>query len=213
MPESSASRRGSLDRRAILAAALAWVDAEGLAALSMRKLGGLLGVEAMTLYYYFPNKAALVQGISEVALEQLEVPEAPAGDWRSAARQLARAFRDLGRRHPNVFPLLATVGLENPASYRPLEAMLELLQAAGFAPELAFTAFAAIKSYVVGETLWMLGDQVLGSGARALPADDVRLERFPAVARVLPYLASCDPDAEFERGLDVLLAGLEALSQ
>jgi AcrR family transcriptional regulator len=202
----------ALDRRAILHAALQLVDAEGLAALSMRRLGARLGVEAMTLYYYVPGKAALVQGLAEVVLDELQLPSGPVHAWQTAVREVARSFRRLGLVHPNVFPLLATVGLDNPASFRPTEAILRLLGSAGFAPELAFTAFTTIKSFVVGHVLWILGDRLLGQGGERLPPPQAAPpEMFPRLASYLPYLASCDPEAEFERGLDVLVAGLEAL--
>jgi AcrR family transcriptional regulator len=199
-----------LDRRVILHAALRLVDAEGLEALSMRKLGALLGVEAMSLYYYVPGKAALLQGLAEVVLERLELPPGPVRDWQTAVREVARSFRRLGLAHPNAFPLLATVGFDNPASYRPTEAILDLLQSAGFDPQLAFTAFGSIKSYVVGHVLWILGDRMLGRGSEFAPGA-FPTNAFPRLAAYLPYLAVCQPEVEFERGLDILVAGLEAL--
>lgn len=201
----------AIDRRAILAAALRLVDSDGIDALSMRKLGALLGVQAMTLYYYIPSKAELVQGITEIVLDELQVPEPPADDWQATVRDVARSFRELGLRHPNVFPTLATVGLDNPSTYRPLEAILRTLSAAGFTPELAFIAFATIKSYVVGHTLWLLGDQLIGRGGCDAPADPGLADGYPTVAGMLPYITACDPDAEFERGLDLLIAGLQEM--
>src|ERR1051326_703221 len=102
MPATS-ERRQTLDRRRILHAALELIDAEGLEALSMRKLGAALGVEAMALYYYVPNKAARLQAVAELVLEQLPIPAEPSNDWADTIRALARAFRQLGRAHPNVF--------------------------------------------------------------------------------------------------------------
>ena len=208
--QASLAGLAGLDRRAILEAALRLVDARGLEALSMRKLGAQLGVQAMTLYYYVPSKAALVQGLAEIVLEQLELPSAPVGDWPAAVRDVARSFRLLGLRHPNAFPLLATVGFDNPASYRPTEVILDVLGSAGFGAELAFTAFTTIKSYVVGHVLWILGDRLLGRGEPG-PPPSLPADAFPRLASYVPYLAVCEPEAEFERGLDVLVAGLEAL--
>ena len=216
---SPARRRGraraadapALDRRTILEAALRLVDSEGLEALSMRRLGALLGVEAMTLYYYIPGKAALVQGLAEVVLDELQLPTGPVRDWRAEVREVARSFRRLGLAHPNVFPLLATVGLDNPASHRPTEAVLEALRSAGFDHQLAFTAFTTIKSFVVGHVLWILGDRLLGRGERTPPPAAVPAGQFPQLASYLPYLADCDVETEFERSLDVLVAGLGAL--
>jgi hypothetical protein len=88
--------------------------------------------------------------------------------------------------------------------------MLQTLSAAGFGEELAFTAFVAVKSYVVGHVLRILGDAVIGQ--RYVAQESVAPEIYPRLASYLPYLAACDPDAEFERGRDVLIAGLEALA-
>src|SRR5687768_5829904 len=98
---SSMSVRQALDRRRILEAALRFVDANGLDALSMRKLGAELGVEAMALYYYLPNKAALVQGMLGLVLEELQLPTAPptGADWADLVRQAALSFRQLGLSH------------------------------------------------------------------------------------------------------------------
>jgi AcrR family transcriptional regulator len=203
----------TLDRRAILQAALRLVDADGLGALSMRRLGAELGVEAMSLYYYIPSKAALTQGLAEIALGELRLP--PQGlspdDWPTALRDAARSFRSLGFAHPNVFPLLAQIGLDNPAAYPPTEAVLALLRSAGFDEQLAFTAFSTIKSYVVGHVLWILGDALVGKG-QAIRIDDPRFAtRYPQLEAYLPYIGDCDEEVEFERALDVLIAGLQVL--
>lgn len=203
----------TLDRRAILEAALRLVDAEGLGALSMRRLGAELGVEAMSLYYYVPSKAALTQGLAEIALGELRLP--PSGfspdDWPAALREAARSFRNLGFAHPNVFPVLAQIGLDNPAAYPPTEAVLALLRSAGFDEQLAFTAFSAIKSYVVGHVLWILGDALVGQAQHVPMQEPHFADQYPQLAAYLPYIAECDERDEFERGLDVLIAGLHAL--
>src|ERR671913_1313899 len=98
-------KRQPLSRQRILEAAVRFVDREGLEALSMRKLGSELGVEAMSLYNHVPNKDALLDGMVEVLLGELEVP-AESQSWEERIRQGYGAFRRLAHRHPNVFPLL-----------------------------------------------------------------------------------------------------------
>jgi AcrR family transcriptional regulator len=203
----------TLDRRGILQVALRLVDADGLGALTMRRLGAELGVEAMSLYYYIPSKAELTRGLAEIVLGELRLPPQglSADDWPAALREVARSFRNLGFAHPNVFPLLAQIGLDNPAAYPPTEAVLALLRSAGFDEQLAFTAFSTIKSYVVGHVLWILGDTLVGKG-QLIQRDEPRFaERFPQLAAYLPYISDCDEEVEFERALDVLIAGLQVL--
>src|ERR671910_3474527 len=99
------AKRQPLSRRRILEAAVRLVDRGGLEALSMRKLGSELGVEAMSLYNHVPNKGALLDGMVEVLLGELEVPPENHG-WEERVRDGYRAFRRLAHEHPNVFPLL-----------------------------------------------------------------------------------------------------------
>src|ERR687897_673164 len=98
-------KRRPLSRRRILEAAVRFVDREGLEALSMRKLGSELGVEAMSLYNHVPNKDALLDGMVEVLLGELEVPSERAA-WEERVKEAYRGFRRLAHEHPNVFPLL-----------------------------------------------------------------------------------------------------------
>src|SRR5215207_11014014 len=97
--------RQPLSRRRVLEEAVRFADREGLEALTMRKLGAELGVEAMSLYNHVPNKGALLDGMVEVLLGALEVP-ARNRDWEEHTREGYRAFRRLAHEHPNVFPLL-----------------------------------------------------------------------------------------------------------
>src|SRR5918911_1159397 len=100
-----ASGRQPLSRRRVLEEAVRFVDREGLEALTMRKLGAELGVEAMSLYNHVPNKGALLDGMVEILLGELEIPPEEEG-WESRVREAYRAFRRLAHEHPNVFPLL-----------------------------------------------------------------------------------------------------------
>jgi AcrR family transcriptional regulator len=247
--------RAPLDRARIYQAALAFVDQHGLEGLSMRKLGATLGVEAMALYHYVPSKAALLDGVVGLVLGQLPLPlttahgpaaagaadiastpdavVAAAADWPELIRQVARAFCQLGRRHPNVFPLLATVGFDNPATLAPAEAIVATLARAGLETTQAFDAFVALKSYVVGHVLWANAAPDSPPAPDGLPAADGRpatdghpsADRRPATLRPWPAIAAADYpcladhfaatrgpdlDAEFEAGLDLLIGGIRA---
>ena len=111
---ASQSGRAPLSRNRIVDAAMCYVDANCLDDLSMRRLGGELGVEAMSLYRYFPSKAALLDGVVCHALDLLELPASnPTEDWERDVRAYARSFRQLARQHPRLMPLLATMGPQN----------------------------------------------------------------------------------------------------
>jgi AcrR family transcriptional regulator len=98
-----APRRGPRPRLTvgqIIATAIRIADAEGLAALSMRRVGEELGVTAMSLYTYVPSKAELVDVMIDTAVGELAAPDVAAGGWRERLERTARQNWDLFRRHP-----------------------------------------------------------------------------------------------------------------
>lgn len=200
--------RGPLSRRRVLEAALRLVDAEGLETLSMRRLGAALGVEAMSLYRYVPSKDALLDGLAERLWAEVLPSVEAAPDWQAAVRATAASLRRLAHAHPNAYPLLlARETLPGPA-LRVFDAMLRMLRGAGFDPELADQALGTLVAYAAGyamvELACCLGRPDLAA-RRCVPPDTGR--RFADVARAL---GECDPDAQFEFGLEAILGGLEA---
>src|SRR5918998_4367880 len=98
-------KRRPLSRRRILETAVRYVDREGLEALSMRKLGSELGVEAMSLYNHVPNKSALLDGMVEVLLGELEVSSEDE-EWERRGRGGYPAFPRVAAEHPHLVFLL-----------------------------------------------------------------------------------------------------------
>ena len=111
----AASRRRSLSRRRVLEAAGGLADREGLGALTMRRLGAELGVEAMSLYNHIPNKGALLDGIHERILLSLHAP-GPTRSWQAYARHQALALHRALLAHPHAIPLFATRPAATPAT-------------------------------------------------------------------------------------------------
>jgi AcrR family transcriptional regulator len=176
-------RSPGLTRERVLEAAVSLVDREGLDALTMRRLAEVLGVEAMSLYRHVASKSDLLDGVHEMILGELVVPELK-GPWRSVLRELARAFRRVLEAHPNAVLIFATRPAITPASVELVERVVAVLDRAGFGRD-AVHAFQAGVTFVIGQTLFRLG----ASG-----------DAEPSIAA----------DEEFEYGLDALLLGLEA---
>jgi TetR/AcrR family transcriptional regulator, tetracycline repressor protein len=201
-------KRRPLSRRQILEAAIRFVDREGLEALSMRKLGSELGVEAMSLYNHVPNKGALLEGMVEILLGKLQIPPASEG-WERRVKDAYRAFRRLAREHPNVFPLLVVRPPDTMDGVWLVEEFLKTFGEAGFDPETALYAFRALSSYASGYAMAEIRGFAMepaGSrlGASTLPRDD-----FPHIHELDGRLETVDHDAEFEFGLDLIIAGLK----
>ncbi|MBF6172355.1 TetR/AcrR family transcriptional regulator C-terminal domain-containing protein [Nocardia blacklockiae] len=210
-------RAHQLTRAAILAAALEIIDRGSIDRLSMRYLGKMLGRDPMALYRHATSKAAVLDGVTELVLEQLTVdPTDP--DWRHQVRVVARDFRRLAVAHPHVVPLLVTrplatpLGLRPLGTLRPLEHMLELLTRADFSGGDALRIYRALFVFLYGHVLNELQEIVerpkeatdlLRLGLHHLPIGD-----FPLVRGLATQLSAYDGATELERGMDILLAGL-----
>jgi AcrR family transcriptional regulator len=209
------ARREPLTRARILEVATRVMDADGLEAVTMRRLGRELGVEAMSLYNHVPSKEALLSGILETVIGQFELPRHD-GDWLERLRDLALAYRRLLLAHPNVLSLFAEHRHLDPDCLRPIELTLDALRSGGLSVEETNAAYHMLVGYVQGHVMLEIAGLMAGDPSpehaaeheaflRMLPAD-----RFPRMAEMLPHLKGCDHEAEFELGLGVLLAGLDA---
>ena len=214
---SPADGSGKVTRDAVLAAALEIIDRDGADALSMRRLARALDRDPMILYRHAPGKAALLDGVAETVLAQLDVDSADP-DWAGQLREVARRFRALALAHPHVVPLIVTrplatpLGLRPLGTLRPLEDILALLTRAGFSGPDALHIYRALFGFLHGHVLDELQeltvspeetDDLLRLGLHRLPIGD-----FPLLRGLAPVLAAYDGAAELERGLDILLTGL-----
>jgi AcrR family transcriptional regulator len=219
VPAGEPGNKTRLSRELVLSAALDLIDAEGLEALTMRRLGQKLGRDPMSLYRYTANRAAVLDGVAELVLDQL--PAVPAGpDWQAQLRRIAHDFRRLALHHPNVVPLLVTAPLSTPlglrphGTLRPVELILSLLVEAGFATADAPHVYRAYHGFLYGHILnelqeWVVdpdeNEVLLRLGLHNLPVKD-----FPRLRALAPVLADYDGAAELDQGLAILLSGLTA---
>lgn len=206
-----------LDRRAVLGAALDLVDEHGLEALSMRRLGQILGRDPMTVYRYATNRKDLLAGITELVLDEVET-FADDTDWQSQLRAMAHELRRVCLLHPNVVPLLVTgplstpLGLRPAGTLRPVEQILRILIGAGFGPTDALHVYRTFYGFLYGHILNELqelvadpeeSEAVLRLGLHLLPLRD-----FPNLRSLAPQLLEYDGENELDQGLSILLGGL-----
>jgi TetR/AcrR family transcriptional regulator, tetracycline repressor protein len=205
--------RTPLTRDRVAEAALARIDADGLDALSMRKLGADLGVEAMSLYNHVRNKDALLDLVGELLLQQMldrfEAKAAGVEDWRERARAMATAWWEIGIEHPNAFTVVADRPMSGMVGVEMLACCMRLFTDAGSPIEDAVGAFQSAAAWVIGvvqQELNMITKLLAGGG---FSDADVP----PEYAALLDFKRICletTSDVRFQRGLDVLLAGIEA---
>ena len=189
-------RRSVLRREDVLATALRIIDADGVEALSMRRMGKALDRDPMRLYRFASSKDELLDGVVELVLGELRVPAAEAGRWEEMLRRTAHASREIALAHPHVVPLLVTRPLATPlamrplGTLRPLEGLLELLVGAGFDERGALHAYRLYMGFLQGHVLNELQervydpeetDDVLRLGLHRLPAKE-----FPRLRSLAP---------------------------
>lgn len=207
--------RGSLSRDAIVDAALALIDAEGLDALSMPRLARSVGCGVMTLYGYVADKDELVDLVVARVLERVETPEVDLAplEWTDWAREWVHRVRAALLAHPEVGRLLARSELKkSPAVLRQLDTAVAVLNRAGFGPADAVRRVWALLVHVLGFVQWEV------PRTRSRPREDYVREWRMIVAglpddhRALPpavdALVTVADDEQFEFGLEALLAGL-----
>ncbi|MEX1296963.1 MAG: TetR/AcrR family transcriptional regulator [Candidatus Limnocylindrales bacterium] len=208
-------RRQTLSRERVLEAAVAFADERGLEELSMRKLGQSLGVEAMSLYNHVADKDDLLDGIVDIVARELEPPD-PELDWRAALRRCSMRSREVLLRHPWSAALAESRAQSGPARLGYLEALLEMLRGAGFSPSGAYRVNLFVDSYVYGfvlqEVAWPTESDESFDPAQDF-AQRTASERFPRLVEVARVVADgdWDPAADFERGLDLILDGVETM--
>jgi TetR/AcrR family tetracycline transcriptional repressor len=217
--------RGLLTRERVLRGALEYVDAHGLDAFSMHKLGASLGVTAMSLYNHVRDKDAILDGIVEVLWAEIEAAQDTGGDWPQALRSLARSVRAVVRRHPAAAPLLLSRRIMPAPALRVCELHLQVLRRATFSEHRAVEVLRAVLAHACGfalaELCWSCGAPP-GAGAEA-GAQQTDLQRLRRVSQLLPpdvpdrlfgvAVAMCgdgEGEAMFERGLELMLRGLES---
>ena len=213
-PQVGTAQRAQLSRRRIVGTAVELLEREGEAALSMRRIAAELGFGVMSLYNHVPNKAALLDAISEYVMADLQFAARPRADWRDQTRALVRAFREISRKYPRSVNVVITRQLSSPAGLQPLELALATAHAAGFDGVTAVRVMRSFVAYALGTVINEARlSQRLAGAAEDLDGYVARLDpaEFPNTLALAGTLMEYDPDADFEFGLDLLINAVTAL--
>ncbi len=221
MSKRSAPVRGRLSREAIVSCAITLADAEGLEAVTIRRLASEQGVTPMAMYWHFADKDSLLDGISESLVASVELPEVSAAPWDEQLYAILAAFVEAIRPHPAVADLAMRRILTSEPGLALAEQALGLLCGAGLSPERA----AEVGTFALFATITMVTSQ---PGRPWTEQDDDAREqmfrekraaldalppaRYPNVLAAAPALVKCtEPSAYYELNLRVLVQGIKAL--
>jgi len=208
--------RIALNRERVLEAGVALADREGIEALSMRRLGQEVGVEAMSLYNYVRNKDELLNGMVDIVFSEIDLPAA-GEDWPTAMRRRAISARHALKRHPWAIGLMESRAQPGPATLRHHDSVLRNLRLGGMSIEIAAHAYSLLDSYIYGFTLNEQSlpfdsspakvAEVAGNIMREMPAGEYPYLTEMAVEHAMK--PGYDYGDEFEFGLKMIIDGLQ----
>ena len=217
---SSRKRREPISREAIVAAAIGLLDREGLAALSMRRLGEELGAGAASLYWHVGSKDGLLDLVLDELIGEVEIPDADPARWQEQLKETAKSQRRVSLRHPYLVRISIGRIPMGPNALRCSERTLAILRAGGLPPRLAVQGYLLLIDTVNGFTMDETGVEDGGAPDRdpahlqeaadmardyiaSLPAS-----LFPNMTALAGEFALADPDERFELLLDIFVDGL-----
>jgi TetR/AcrR family tetracycline transcriptional repressor len=217
---SSRKRREPISRDAIVAAAIGLLDREGLAALSMRRLGEELGAGAASLYWHVGSKDGLLDLVLDELIGEVEVPDPDPARWQEQLKETARSQRRVSLRHPYLVRVSIGRIPMGPNALRVTEGTLAILRAGGLSPRLAVQGYLLLIDTVNGFTVDETG--VEDAGTRQRDPDELQkaadmardyiaslpAEQFPNMTELAGEFAFSDPDERFEILIDIFVDGL-----
>jgi TetR/AcrR family tetracycline transcriptional repressor len=213
--------RARLSKAAVVERALKLADADGLEALTIRRLAADLGVTPMALYWHFRSKEDLLDGLAEAIWGEIEVVVDPALSWSEQFRGGLESLVSVLRAHPSAARLLIDHEAKNEAATQVTEAALEVLRSAGFDREHA--------AEIARQALWtglmlVLGEVGFDPGVSAAEREEgLRIKRvrysmlppdkYPRIVECAIPMTNCDePEFHYQLGISIFIAGVEALA-
>jgi TetR/AcrR family tetracycline transcriptional repressor len=215
-PEADRTR---LTKEVVAERGLALADAEGLDALTIRRLATELGVTPMALYWHFRNKEELLAALGDQVWRELDTDIDPAAPWHAQMRSLLESLLHVLRSHPCASQVILEGEKQSDAALVAIETALDVLRRGGFDNEQA--------AEIARGTLWTGLMLVMSEGfkpglAEAERTEEQRLarvrlallppDRFPRIVAAAEQMSSCEPDIHYKLGVDVFIAGVRAMA-
>ncbi|WP_432134603.1 MULTISPECIES: TetR/AcrR family transcriptional regulator [unclassified Streptomyces] len=199
-------RKPLLSTDLIVGAARELVDAEGLAAVSTRRLAAELGVSGPSLYNHFRTKDEILEAVADSVSAQVDLSmfDHAGRDWRTALHDWAVSYRAALRDHPNIVPVLARGPGRRPAALRLADAVYGAMVRAGWPPAQATSIGALMRYFVMGSALGSFAGGFVDDAGAYDPADYPHLGQ----AHLLAEQQEKIDERAFEAGLTALLDGL-----
>lgn len=218
-------QHAGLKPESIVRTAIAIADEEGLASVSMRRIGAELKVEAMALYHHFPNKDALLDAIVEELSTSVPPVEVAGSPWEDVLREYARTQLNTLSEHPNLVGLVMTRPAVTTGNLALLETLVNFLCAAGFSARRGLDMIYTIHELVLMHAALRAGSGITaredgvraedgeragdtsGELRQAAHLEGISEADFPRLVEAASAASRRLPAARFDFALDVLIAG------
>jgi AcrR family transcriptional regulator len=215
-PEAERTR---LSKEVVVERGLALADAEGLDALTIRRLATELGVTPMALYWHFRNKEELLAALGDQVWRELDTDIDLAAPWHEQMRGLLESLLHVLRSHPSASQLILDGEKQSDAALVAMETALAVLRRGGFDYEQA----AEIARSALWTGLMLVMSEGFKPGlteaerAEAQRQARVRLAllppaQYPCLIEAAEPMSSCDPDFHYKFGMDLFIAGVCAMA-
>jgi AcrR family transcriptional regulator len=213
MAKRTTPPRLPLSRERVLGAAIALADSAGIEAITMRRLGQELGVEAMSLYNHVTNKDDLLDGMLDAVLAEYDLLS-PASDWRAAVQTIAVSANKTLRRHTWASGLMDSPRTVGEGQLRYMNSLLGCLRAGGFSAEQTHHAYHVIDGHILGYTRRQVNFPIAAADLKTVAQsflETLPAEQYPdLVEHVIGHLdGTFESGGGFEFALDLILDGLE----
>jgi AcrR family transcriptional regulator len=202
-------RARSLTPSTIAGAALAFIEREGVAALSMRAVASELDMSVMSLYRYVEGREELEALVVNLVLETVDLDVGTCTSWMQKITELVTRARGAISGHPAVVPLLLIHRHSSEHSRQWGEAVLRVLSESGFTGQNRVIAFRALLSYFLGAVQVLHLGPLTGAGTVVL--SELSREAYPHLAETAAIAREISPDTEFQCGLEVVMSGIVKL--
>ncbi len=212
----------TLSREAVIGRAVAIADAEGLDAVTIRRVAQEFGVTPMALYWHVRNKDELLAAMGDCLFAGVETEVDETAPWPDRLRALLESLLAAMRRHPALLPMAFARVLQCDDGRAAAESVLGILREAGFSVREA----ANIAAHTLRTAIGLVQDEPGTENGVPDPdlAENLRIkraalaalpsERYPNVIQATDHLLDCDDQAEYDQvGIDLFVAGVEALSR
>jgi AcrR family transcriptional regulator len=203
MKKTHSSPRVPLGPTRIYQTALDLIERTSVEDLSMRKLAAELGVDAMSIYHHVANKQALLIGVYQMVLDELELPDCTHMSWQDNLRELARRFFRLARRYPKVIPHLISSPYGTPRELEIYQHIRTVVARTGLDQQDQVRATAALYTYAIG----MASVAINGLSLRPLYLPEAQQQ--PPKAE--HHCSGSEDDFDFN--VELLIKGIEQTSR